>query len=1614
MKRVVSFLLAILMLISMIPVDIVRAAGVDAENGEKLDVVLLRDGQYMIKLPGVDYTMARQAPVKPDINPTDNPKDFSEKTVKVDITDLFIEATGLESYTFTVTCVLANYSKEYTVNKSDFGKGFKVPVPKEKHIPVINVKFDDGRDARYAVEAKTEPNGPVTITIDFLGHTGVATKWHGTSDKPDVKANYVGINNSNHEFDLPKVDQNSILREGDDPWAWKGHDNIVKLYNVPLNHIRCNDKTTAMTIHLLVDNKAQGQLASSKYYFQVTGDGLHGFTATMREKNTVDFDAGDGTWKAPATKPAQQFAANGLKLNEKFMEAPDTIGPVAIPNGDTDLTPPEAESGKPAKKFAGWSTTKNGPAVDMSTYVVEGDVTFYALYEEEEQGKVKVEYKDSKTNKPIDSKYQLKGQEYPAEKPGDMDKAIKDEVFDTNKAPKFLGYKIKSITTDPVPNPPATANYTKNGDYTVIYTYDKLDDIIPEKKNGQDNPDVTPDVKEHYAKVTFQVAAADDEKAKLQLSGTDATSPLVYYVNPLEGKTIAQVADVKAVSKDDNFYKVDANDMWKFDPDTITGTNQVISQATDSDGNVVKTEITLTAKVEDKAAVKFKDKLDPETIKVWVEDPIDWKKGVKVKDDAKDRANLVKELETELAKPNADVADLGENGTIAQPATARNSKTQNLPKGKKGNLLVTFADGSTLVVNDQTLYVADKKVEEKDPKDKDYINPDNLPDDKVKVEIKLGEGVKEAKQDGKKGNAANPVVIKTYYVKPNTGLEAGDFPTTTGKNAEIVKDTNYLNNITWTPSDLTKTFAKGETGSFVASAVKAVCKDKKVVKAEFEKVIDPMFENIKKKDGVYLGKYDKENKKVTVAIMDKTQGAKQLTGTGLATGLENLYKNNNLIKIKVGTQDERDLRDLAKSQPSSGMTLQQLFATVFGADVLNEVQLTGTKTGTLADFIGKSVTLKLTVQEPDCEGNAVELTYTIEGKEAVSSFLKGKLTPQDIKVWKGDTIDWEKGVAKDETGLTAGQIKQIKDEFSTYENGVKKTIGKAKFEDATTPVRNSEAVSANPFVGNIKVTFSDGSELLVQNQNLYVSDHVTGSKNENAPEDAIEVQFLLGNGVKAKKGSTDIVGAETPVLYETYKVKPDLNLDDYKLGTGKTIFDSINPESMDTAKFKNIAWTPTDHVATKTNNKFTATATESFIMKHTFKLLDKDNNNAEITPLPEVLTKKLPVDKTVAKGTTYTPDNFAPIKEVKEGDKFYDYTFVKWEPTSAKDEDMTLIGTWTREQSTSKKPIINPVKPEDKNITGKGVPGSEIEVTIPGVKDPIKTTVEQNGDWTVKVPEDKKLKTGEEIVVTQKELGKKPNSDNTKVGEEPKPEPQPQPMPTPEYNPWWPIWFGSTKTEVKKEEPKHLERHDAYISGYPDGTVRPDGKITRAEVAAILARLTENSSLANFVARFSDVKASDWFSDSIMKLSAKDIITGYPDGTFKPNKSITRAEFAAIVSKYIKNPKAADEVFADVPMNHWAKDAIAKVKAEGWISGYNDGTFRPDAPITRAEAVSIVNRMFDRAADGEFVREHGFEIKKFNDLTDKHWAYYEIMEAVHTHDYERIDKRAERWDKIVK
>lgn len=587
------------------------------------------------------------------------------------------------------------------------------------------------------------------------------------NNRPEVKAKFNdGDNRANdvtlNSQDYPENEFKSLSSIGGDLYV-NGKLVIIKPENkgtMSKEKFLVSDVEGSLLWKLEIEQdgvkKKQGTIedGDTKYHFNITGDYKTPFVATMREELKVKFDP-NGAKFDQAVK-AEQPIGHSMKIGESFGD----LEAVTVPTKNQITNIPKKDNKD--QEFVGWVDNEANKSLDFSNgqnadklvkpngYEVKKNVTFYAVYAPVAQGKVAIQYVDASGNAILE-KYKIKDENYPAFAEGN-----KGENVEASKItePKFIGYK--RVEGEPGKIDVTGKTYKTEQIETVEVKYEKLPDIIPEKKNGQDNPDVTPDVKEHYAKVTFQVDNKDSKKAKLQLDNADATSPLVYYVNPVEGKTIAQVASVKALSKDTNLYKVDANDMWKFDPDTITGTNQVISQATDSDGNVVKTEITLTAKVADKTAAKFVDKLDPQDIKVWVGDTIDWKKGVKVKDNAENKAQLVGDLKTELAKSNAKVEDLGENGTIAAPATARTSDTQNLPNGNKGNLKVTFDDGSTLVVNEQTLYVAPHKND----------NNTNLPEDAVKVDFKIGDGVT--------GTA------KTEYVKPGTDVKE-DAPTVTLK-----------------------------------------------------------------------------------------------------------------------------------------------------------------------------------------------------------------------------------------------------------------------------------------------------------------------------------------------------------------------------------------------------------------------------------------------------------------------------------------------------------------------------------------------------------------------------------------------------------------------------------------------------------------------------------------------------------------------------------------------------------------------------------------------------------------------------------------------------------------
>jgi len=200
--------------------------------------------------------------------------------------------------------------------------------------------------------------------------------------------------------------------------------------------------------------------------------------------------------------------------------------------------------------------------------------------------------------------------------------------------------------------------------------------------------------------------------------------------------------------------------------------------------------------------------------------------------------------------------------------------------------------------------------------------------------------------------------------------------------------------------------------------------------------------------------------------------------------------------------------------------------------------------------------------------------------------------------------------------------------------------------------------------------------------------------------------------------------------------------------------------------------------------------------------------------------------------------------------------------------------------------------------------------------------------------------------------------------------------------------------------------HIAYIRGYPNNTVRPDNAITRAEVAMIFFRLiVDNNKNTPRTSGFKDVVSGAWYAQAVSYLASTDIIKGYPDGTFKPNQPITRAEFAAIASRFDRLEATSSNAFPDIS-NHWAKEAINSAAQKGWVDGYPDGTFLPQRNISRAEVVKIVNAMLNRMIQ---VEDIPLGIRNFTDLTSSHWAYANIVEAANEHDYVRKSDGYEIW-----
>ncbi len=339
-------------------------------------------------------------------------------------------------------------------------------------------------------------------------------------------------------------------------------------------------------------------------------------------------------------------------------------------------------------------------------------------------------------------------------------------------------------------------------------------------------------------------------------------------------------------------------------------------------------------------------------------------------------------------------------------------------------------------------------------------------------------------------------------------------------------------------------------------------------------------------------------------------------------------------------------------------------------------------------------------------------------------------------------------------------------------------------------------------------------------------------------------------------------------------------------------------------------------------------------------------------------------------------------------------------------------GYFTRGTASPKPPVgsqmtspdmmltLAPLTEGDKTISGTGKPGEMITVTGQAGSLIGRATVDGEGKWSLALPEGQELTAGTLITAISISLvDKSRSSTETEVQAKPvtPPELQPDNPPIP---------------EKPSLEDLNTEDHYQYLIGYPDGSFAPDRSMTRAEVATMFTRLLKDRPVPgqHYYAGFNDIDDRAWYADAVGYAVGKGIVSGYPDGSFRPDQAITRAEFSSIASRFAQLTLEKNLFFTDLPPSHWGYKAVRLAASNGWIFGYPDNTFRPERAITRAEVTSITNRMLNRQADLNWMDAHPADVFYFTDVARQAWFYEPVMEAAMGHDFTRdADGTREHW-----
>lgn len=304
--------------------------------------------------------------------------------------------------------------------------------------------------------------------------------------------------------------------------------------------------------------------------------------------------------------------------------------------------------------------------------------------------------------------------------------------------------------------------------------------------------------------------------------------------------------------------------------------------------------------------------------------------------------------------------------------------------------------------------------------------------------------------------------------------------------------------------------------------------------------------------------------------------------------------------------------------------------------------------------------------------------------------------------------------------------------------------------------------------------------------------------------------------------------------------------------------------------------------------------------------------------------------------------------------------------------------------------------------------------------DGVNVTPNDDGTVKIEVPKDYKGPGTFTIKVTYKIDGKDvPGVITVKIKEDKKPEPKPEPVPEVEipgikykdhYTPTYPVYVSVPDKKVPVQD---IFTHEQYIFGYPDDTIRPDGDMTRAEAIAVVARLQKLDLSDKTSNIYKDTKAGMWYNAAINAAFREGYLLEKEGENIRPNDKITRAELALLIS-HIDKKNDTVAPFEDVK-GHKFEAAINQAYGNERIKGYPDGTFKPDNSITRAEVATMLNKLYDRYPDKNYIDANQNLVHNYKDMSYKgHWGYYELVEAYHTHKFARLANNMEEWKAIIK